>query len=286
MSDTKIDLSKYYRQPGLTVKLPSHGQFMPLDSIKYGPDDTVQIYPMRLADEMMLKNPDALMSGSALESLFESCIPDIKFPGLISSIDLDVLLLGVRVATYGRKMELETQCPACSRDLEFECDLPAMLQTQVYPEGKLNNEVRLSDDLVAEIRPFNVTDMNTMGRKVYEEERRMQQIEAADNLNEVEREAQRRNLFKRVASFETEMLARSVVRVISPEGDVTDNQAILDLVRQAPAPWLTKLKNCQEELSQNAMDKRIDASCEFCKHEWKTQLNFDPTSFFAADFSV
>ena len=286
MSDTKIDLSKYYRQPGLTVKLPSHGQFMPEGSINYQPDGSVNVYPMRLADEMMLKNPDALMSGSALESLFESCVPDIKNPGMISSIDLDVLLLGVRVATYGRKMDLETQCPMCARDLEFVCDLPTMLQTQVYPEGKLENEVRLNDDLVAEIRPFNVSDMNTMGRKVYEEERRMQQIEMADNLTEFERESQRKHLFQRVASFEAEMLAKSVVKIISPEGEVSDLESILDLIRQAPAPWLVKLKVRQEDLSMNAMDKKVDAACEFCKHEWKTTLNFDPTSFFEADSSV
>ena len=60
-------LAKYYRMPGVHVRLPSNGAFMPPGSVQFTVTGEVPIYPMRAADELLLKSPDALMSGYAIE---------------------------------------------------------------------------------------------------------------------------------------------------------------------------------------------------------------------------
>jgi hypothetical protein len=127
-------LSKYYRYrvPGPHIKLATRGVFFPPNAIEMTLAGDIPVFPMVSADEMLLKSPDALMSGLALEKLFESCVPAIKTPRLISAPDIDVLLLAIRVATYGNKMALAANCPACKHENSFDCDLPSLLATMVF----------------------------------------------------------------------------------------------------------------------------------------------------------
>src|ERR1700722_9761403 len=81
-------LSGYYRIPGLHITPPSRGKF--LTDLEMTMSGEIPIYPMKASDEMLLKNPDSLMSGLALEGLFASCIPAIKNPREISLPDIDV----------------------------------------------------------------------------------------------------------------------------------------------------------------------------------------------------
>ncbi len=274
---------KYYRIPGIAVKLPTAGKYLPEGSVTLNVEGEVDVYPMRMADEIMLKNPDALMNGSAIESLFQSCVPGITTPALISSPDIDVLLLAIRVASSGRIMELETSCPECNRDLAFDCNLPEMLLT--VKECSEDNVARLSDDITVHVRPFNVSDMSFMGMRIFEEERRLQQIEHTEDLSEEQRQNQRNLLFKRMSQLQSEMLAKTVLSINSPDGTVSGLAEAQDLLGDAPAEWVKKIDRKQKEISEGGMDKKVHAICEHCKHEWDTAIDFDPTSFFGKNSS-
>jgi hypothetical protein len=284
MAESVSRLQKYYRLPGLQINLPSRGKYLPPNSINLTDEGQLNIYPMRLADEMMLKNPDALMSGSAVQSLFESCVPDILTPALISSPDVDVLLLAIRVATYGRSMELETTCPNCEKELAFDCNLPQMLQT--IKDCSFDNEARLTSDLLVKVRPFNVADISFMSRKIFEEERRLQQIDMSDDLNEDQRQMQRNMLFKRMSNLQSEMLSHTIMSITTPEGEVTDPAELSAFLANIAAPWVKKIDDIQKEVGQGGLDKTIPVTCEYCQHEWKTAVDFDPTSFFEVSSSV
>lgn len=272
------DLKKYYRLPGLTVFLPTKGKYLPANSIRLNAEGGINVFPMVMADEMMLKNPDALMSGSAVQSLFESCVPDIGNPAEISSPDIDVLLLAIRVATYGRIMELETTCPSCERDLTFDCDLPAMLQN--VKDCSFENVIRLSEDIIVEVRPYNVSDLSFMSRRIFEEERRLQQIEATEELTPEQRQVQRNLLFKRMSALQSEMLANTIMGVTTPDGIVQGREAMEEFLANVPSPWVKKIDAAQKEINLGGLDKSIEAKCEHCAHEWRTAVDFDPTSFF------
>jgi len=284
MTDTSPNLKKYYRAPGLTIGLPTKGKYLPPQSITVNQEGGINVYPMRMADEMMLKNPDALMNGSAIQALFESCVPDIKTPALISAPDIDVLLLAIRVATYGRIMELETTCPNCEKDLAFDCNLPNMLSS--IRDCSEDNILRLSDDLTVEVRPLNVADISFLNRKIFDEERRLQQIDLSPDLTEDQRTQQRNALFKRMSSLQSDMLAHTIVSINTPEGVVTDSAEMIDFIANAPAPWLKIIDTKQKSLSEGGMEKTVAAHCSYCEHDWRTMVDFDPTSFFEQNSSL
>jgi len=72
-------LQKYFRQPKLSVSLPSKGRFAPPDVITGDPNN-LSVFAMTGMDEIVLKTPDSLFTGesskrnSKLLSCYTRCL--------------------------------------------------------------------------------------------------------------------------------------------------------------------------------------------------------------------
>jgi hypothetical protein len=276
-------LAKYYRIPGPHVRLATRGAFMPRNSIELTANGDIPVYPMRAADEMILKSPDALMSGLAIERLFESCIPAIKAPRLISTPDIDVLLLAIRVATYGDKMTMSTTCPKCKEENTYDCDLPALLSTMRYTET--DGSVRLSDGVVVYVRPYNLDNATKMALVAFEETRRLQALDNAV-LDGPTRAAEVSLTMERITSVNQTVLVDCVYKVAVEEGVVVDKEEIRDFIMNIPKPWAEKLDAKIKTLNDSGIDKSIHAVCSSCQNEWDTEVEFNPENFFDEPSSV
>ena len=67
----KIRVAKIY------VRLPSSGKYNKLP-IEFSHTGELPVRAMTARDELLLRNPDALLNGDAVEKLIQSCIPEIK----------------------------------------------------------------------------------------------------------------------------------------------------------------------------------------------------------------
>ena len=106
MSTSVNPLLKHFRQPQLYLRLPSQGKFYPAGSIDMPATKELPIYSMTALDEIIWKNPDALLNGQATVDVIHSCVPNIKNAWMIPNIDMDAILIGIRRATYGNFMDL------------------------------------------------------------------------------------------------------------------------------------------------------------------------------------
>ena len=106
-------LLDFARKVELSIKLPSNGNWYPEGMIDYTMTGEVEVYPMLPKDELMLMNPDALLSGQANVNLIKSCVPAIHQPEKLLYPDLNVLLLAIQKATYGDKLTMQVVCPEC-----------------------------------------------------------------------------------------------------------------------------------------------------------------------------
>lgn len=270
-------LAKYYRMPGVHVRLPSNGAFMPPGSIELTMNDDVPVYPMRAADELLLKAPDALMSGFAIEQLIKSCVPSIHAPRLISSPDLDVLLLAIRAATYGELMTVMPTCPECTKESEAHVNLLAILGTakSIDPE----NPVRLSDDVVVYLRPYNMDNATRIGLTSFEETRKVQALEGADETTRI---AQINQSMNRIVNLTMDMLASCIVKVVIREGEVSDPVSIRKFVSNVSKAWIDKLQAKMDEMNAKGIDKHYAVTCAHCGHKWQPEIEFNPATFFAS----
>jgi hypothetical protein len=127
-------LSQYFRQPSIYIKLPSRGQNYPAGTLIMPANGELPVYPMTAIDEITYRTPDALFNGQATINVIQSCVPNIKDAWAIPSIDLDTILIAIRIASYGHDMEFATTCPACQDTSERTVDLRTMLDSLHAPD--------------------------------------------------------------------------------------------------------------------------------------------------------
>lgn len=121
--------------PGQTVKLPSGGVFYKngelADSVKNG---EVHVYPLTAYHEILLKSPDFLLNGTAVEKIFIDCIPEIKKPLELITKDVDFLFICLRKITFGDEIDFE---------YTHYCDNAIKHRYVILVSDILNNTVKL-----------------------------------------------------------------------------------------------------------------------------------------------
>ena len=106
-------LMDFARKTECSVKIPSQGLWYDDDAIEFNAIGEVDIMPMLPNDEMKIVNPESLISGDAIISVIKSCCPGIKRPEELYYPDVNVLLLGIKKATYGDELIQASICPKC-----------------------------------------------------------------------------------------------------------------------------------------------------------------------------
>jgi hypothetical protein len=237
----------------------------------------VPVYPMTASDELLLKSPEALMSGFALEQMIKSCVPAIKNPRLVSSPDIDVILLAVRVATSGPTMSMEVKCPSCGHDHAFDVHLPGILATLKTIDSAIT--ARINDEVVAYCRPFNLNDATQLSMIGFEETRKIQALEMGD-ASQQEKILALNNSYARLAKAKRMITAGCVLAVRTPDGEVTDQSMILEFVENLSGKQTDAIEAAVEKANSAGVDRNIPLTCDNCGHEWKALVSFDPASFF------
>lgn len=106
-------LMDFARKIECSIKLPSNGGWYEDDNIQFNQIGEVDIKPMLPNDEIMLLNPETLVSGETIISIIKSCCPGIRRPEELYYPDINAILLGIKKATYGDKAQQEFICPKC-----------------------------------------------------------------------------------------------------------------------------------------------------------------------------
>lgn len=273
-------LSGYFSIPGLHVSLPTKGAFMPAGSIDFAMNGDLPVLPMKASDEMLLRNPDALMSGDAIVNMIASCVPAIKKPKLISAPDLEVILLGIRAATYGPQMEMTVKCEKCEHESTFDCHLPNLLATMT--DVPPINPVSLNEEITVFVKPYTLEVSMKISQVTFEQFRILQAVDASGADEDTQRKARQRS-FEIVSKLNLDMLAQSIERVVIPNGEVTNSAHIAEFLRNISAAWVNKIDEKLQEINALGIDKNVEVTCqnEKCGHVWTTRVEFNHSTFFA-----
>lgn len=271
----KNPLAKYFRTPGLHVTLPTKGKFMAEGDVEFTMNGEVPVFPMRAADELLLKSPDALMSGYAVEKLIESCVPAIKNPRQLATVDLDVILLAIRAASFGEDMDIEAKCPHCAETNAYSVNLPHVLST--LTKSEFENEIRLNDDLIVLVKPYTLDIATKIAITAFNEAR---SVQLAEEGPEEQRQAAVSGSFKRLADLNNQMIVESIQSIATPEGIVEDREMISEFIENASRVFIKKIDERLKSLNSIGMDKNVHLTCSECEKDWDTKIEFDPTSFF------
>jgi hypothetical protein len=278
-------LAGFMRQPKIYIRLPSGGEFWPAGSLDKTENGEYPVYSMTAKDELMLKVPDALMNGQAVTSVIEHCVPAIKNAWHVPNIDLDVILIAIRIATYGETMTVPVVL-GDSTDLEYGLNLNLLMDT-LMGQIKWETAISVSPDLTVHIRPINYKQMTESALKTFETQRIFDAVSNQD-LPDAEKAKVFNESFDKLNQITIGIVNNSVFAIESSAG-TTDNpkhiqefmentdKEIFDVVKKQIE--IQRENNSIKPLKIQTTDEMREAGVT--SDEIEIPLVFDASYFFA-----
>ena len=269
-------LSNYFRQPKMYIRLPSHGQFYPEGALDTSEIDEYPVYAMTAKDELMFKTPDALMNGQATVEVIKSCIPAIKNPWAMPSLDLDAVLIAIRIATYGEQMDMNATCPSCQHFNDFTLNLVNYLDS--IAQTNYNTEINVPP-LVIHIRPYSYKEISRTAMKSLEQQKIFNVVNNEDMPDE-EKIEKFGESFVKLTQLTVDVVAGCITQIDTPEGAVTDLDAIKEFVENAPSDVFNAINSRVMDLKEQMSLKAQNVECSECQNQWTVEVTMDQTNFF------
>jgi predicted Zn-ribbon and HTH transcriptional regulator len=269
-------LSQWFRQPKVYIKLPSNGAFYPHGALDKSENGEYPVYAMNAKDELMFKTPDALLTGQSTVEVIKSCIPAIQDPWSMPSIDLDVALVAIRIATYGQNMEVTASCPHCKSENSYDVDLVAWLST--IGNFEYQTEVNC-DPLMVHVRPYSYQELSKTNIKTLEQQRLFNTIND-DSLSDEQKLDIFGKSFVRITELTVDVIAGCIKRIDTPNG-FTDNPAeIKEFINNASKDIFDKIAEHIQSMKKEIEFKPMDVKCQDCEKPYEMPITMDQSNFF------
>lgn len=268
-------LQRYFRQPKLFVSLPSKGMYYNETSLQ-GDHANVPIFAMTGMDEIIMKTPDALFSGEATIKLIESCCPYIKNAKDIPSLDVDVLLIAIRTATFGEKMAVTHTCPNCGSENPYDVDLPGIIDQ--YQTKTFDNQVQI-DDIVVNLKPLSYNDMTKFNIENFKLQKTLSHLHEVED--EVEKQKHFDSIYQQLGTIQASVLLDSIESVRTPTDTVTDRAFIGEWLANTVASTYQVIKTKLEDNKKAWAIPKFKVVCDECQHHSEFEVVMDQSSFFA-----
>jgi hypothetical protein len=270
-------LAKHFRHASIYIKLPSGGRYWPDGSLNMPLNGEIPVYPMTTRDEITLRTPDALMNGEGVVAVIQSCCPNIINAWKAPSIDLDAVLIAIRIATYGQSMEVASTCPKCNEESTYDIPLSPILESVNCP--KYDDPFKVAR-LQLTFRPqeyFESTKINVIR---FQEDQLIRTITDSEMPDE-----DRKRIFEeqldRLVDLNIDLLVASTEKIITEEGEeVKDRNFIKEFYSNIDTATTKKIRQHLEEIRKVAAMPKQHVECTDCSHAYDIALEFDQSNFF------
>jgi len=227
------------RQPKIYIRLPSGGNFWPEGSIDMPENGEFPVYSMTAKDELALKIPDALMNGQAVVDVIQNCMPNIKNAWECPNLDMDVILIAIRIATYGEYMTVPINIAEFSS--EYRADLRQVLD-QLQNQISWTSEVSINEDLTVCVRPINYKTMTSSALQTFETQKIIQLVND-DSYSEEEKLKAFKESFTKLNQLTIGVINDSVYHIESSQGTTSDPKFINEFLNNTDKEIFDKIKN-------------------------------------------
>lgn len=307
---THNPLLEFARRPEFSIKLPTQGNWYEDGVIEYSINNEVQVYPMIPKDEIMLTNPDALLTGEANLNLIKSCVPQVKQPEKLLYPDANVLFLAIRKATYGDELPVDVMCPNCQqmiidigdteqvKEKEKNGELNSQTQEFVFSCNEMLQGITMLDEyytidldngLKIYISPTELGMKMEYNLLTFNRQKIIQQHKAHNLLDE-NLTPENRSLiladitlsYLKMNEIGNKLIANSIKKIELPDGSfIIDKDYILEFISQTNSSTVNMLNEKIKELNEVGLPSTLEYECPCCHHVWETIFyGYNQSDFF------
>jgi len=284
MSSPANPLSMFLRQPKIYIRLPSNGEFWPAGSLEASETGEYPVYSMTAKDELMLKVPDALMNGQAVVDVIQHCMPNIKNAWNTPNIDIDMVLIAIRLATYGEMMTTPVKF-GNDLELEYQIDLRVLMDS-LMNQITWDPVVPINDELTVFVKPLTYKQISAAAIKTFETQKIMQVVND-DKISEDDKIKLFKESFKNLSDATLGSISDSISRIDSSNGSTDNSEHIAEFVENIDKDIFNKIQNHLEQLRDaNAIRPMNVAVTDEMREKGVTgdtidvPITFDPSTFF------
>ena len=305
-------LQKYYRKPKLFFKLPSQLHFYNDDQIDEEEElsslKEVGVMPMTTLNELEMKNPEALINGTAIEHLIRDCttLKNINPKKLIKS-DVDALLVGIKMASiddHTHNFTVTCNNEECSHEFVYPRNLDKVLNSIEPLDDDYTLEIEQGENakLIIHLRPSLYEEHIEVDNQHFNERKKLREIEKKVENIEVEEneetfEDQKIQFYGMITQIFTDMSndainthAKNIVKVhIKDDSEgidevVEDYDEILAWLRDLDSDHYFKIRDKISEINSKGLDDVETIQCPECEHSWDQHFDINLTDFFGSGF--
>lgn len=280
-------LSSYMRQPKIYISLPSRGKYWSEGSLEISENGEYPVYSMTAKDELMFKTPDALLNGQSIVEVIQSCMPNIKNAWDIPTIDFDLILIAIRLATYGDKMPISHKIPAINEDVEYEVDLKVLIDKQ--QSNSWIEQIAIDENFIIFVKPLTYKHLTKTSIQAFETSRILSMVND-QNLSDEQKMSIFNESFSKLTTVTVELVAESVYKILTPEGEVNDANFIKEFILNADKELFQIIQNhLQEMKTKNNLPPLEFTTTEEQQSKgapatYTIPVNFNESDFFAQGF--
>lgn len=271
-------LTQYFRHTKISVELPSQGKFWPEGTLDLPVSGEIEVMPLTAKDEIILKSPEGLLSGSSVVEAIASCVPSIKNPWQMPAIDVDTVFIAIRIASFDHELEITSACKHCGHSNTNMLDLRSLLDT--IPKGNIKN-VKTVGELTFEFSPYTFEFVNKQNMMRFEQERFTRGIAQAKDAEEVMNSEYFKNIFREMAAHNTEALVVAIKQISMPAGTIVkDKEQIKEFIDNADRTTIKAIRTGMEDMNAAVALKPVTVECEECEKKYTTTIEFNQSNFF------
>lgn len=270
-------LQKYFRQPKLFVSLPSKGLYYGQGDIQ-GDSNNVPVFAMTGMDEILMKTPDALFNGESTIKVIQSCCPYITNAKAIPSLDIDTLLVAIRLATYGDQLSVSHVCKACGTENDFDIDL----KTVIDHYANINFDSKVEHlDLIINLKPLSYQQLTDFNVENFKLERMLVQLTGTE-LAEEEKTKYVEQIYEKMSEIQLKVLIESIESIRTPEAEIADKDQIIEFLKNIDSVFYNAIKTKLEKNKELWSMPAQKVQCASCEADDSVTVVLDQSNFFVS----
>lgn len=271
-------LAQFFRQPAIYIRLPSEGQGWAPGSINMPENGELPVYPMTAMDEITYRTPDALFNGEATVTVIQSCVPAVKDAWACPATDLDALLIGIRIASYGHSMDIGTKCPGCETENEFSLDLRTVidkLRTADYSKPLQQGDLKIY------FKPLNYRELTANAQTQFEQQKSLQLMGDAE-ISEQAKVERLNAMMKKIVEVTITAIAHSISEIRTRDAIVTETAFIEEFLNKCDRSVFEQVRDHAVALRETSEIKPLKITCPNCQHGYDQSFTLDMARFFGS----
>lgn len=268
-------LKKYRRQPKIYANLPSGGRYYNDNIVANQAYTEMPVFSMTANDEILFKTPDALINGQATAQNIKSCIPGILDPMQLVTLDIDYILLAIRMASYGPNLTVNAPCAHCKEENQYDIEIQGLLD---YFSNLTYEDQIVIDGFTFTLRPLTYKQYTEFQQQNIALARAIQ-IQAP-KMEEEDRKKFTNDTLLQIATIGVQAVLQMIYSITVDGVEETNKQEIKDFLDDNDISMFNKIKQHVESQVANWRIPNQQVMCEHCGKENSVAVRVDQTDFF------